>query len=238
MIYRQNLELLKNIHPGQLLSVDSNKTIKINNGFGAKWISPSKNILDAIFVSFNHYVKLFNVINSEPYEKINQETDTTYPNLYLALEGLLTLKETYNKINVDHTYLTEIINIHTNIETELKKLNNEHPEFFQNRIEKDTTIGECEETLKSIETKLETIVSQSAHPDREKAQILMAYVNVLRQTIQNCYKTLNQKTVNLLKIVIEFFNKLTKNKQTATAPQNEPAEKLAEKLGYDNIETN
>lgn len=254
MIYRHNLELLKKIQPGQLVSVDSNRILKLNNGFGAKWITPSQSILDAISISFKHYLDLFKIVNSKHFVKINkmtQETETKYPNLLLSLEGLVTLGETYKNINVNHLYLGQIVKMYLKFMNELKKLQNDFPDFFQDKIKEEITIEDCEETLRSIEFKLETIASQSNHPDKEKAELLMDYINVLKDTIQNCYKTLNEKALILLKSIIDYFQKLTKknkehsqsNNSDIISNTNKNSQDTTnidydEKMGYINIDRN
>lgn len=211
MIHRQNLNILSQLRPGQILTCDSTLTIRHNIGVGATWHNPPESLPVAINNSFQHYFKLFEIVASPDFTLTE---NAEYPNLKVSLTGIVTLAETYKNNNMNETLVGELIRLYTNLRNQYDHLLYRYPDFFNKYIEKTVTIEECETALKDIEQNLEMIISQSEHPDRDEAQKLKKYVGVLKETLQNCYETLTEKAQSLFKLIVQFFIKLTKPEET------------------------
>jgi hypothetical protein len=189
MIYRSNLKLLSLLKPGDILTCDSMLRLRLNIGAGASWRDPPKNIFDAINQSFEHYIKMIEIIGSPE---------------------LVILAETHKANNMNTTLIDNIIRCYTSLRNRLDVLEIKHPKVFNEYVEKTITIEECETALKDIESNLDTIISIANHPDKEKAQQLKEYITILKETIHNCYQTLSQTATHLFKTIVKFFLKLTK----------------------------
>ena len=211
IIHRNNLRVLSQLRPGQILTCDSVGTIRINIGAGATWHSPPANLLESITASFEHYLRLFEIVTES--ELLSQSYET-YPNLYVSLSGLTTLIKTYNKYNMNQSVIDDSIGLYTKLRNRLDLIKEKHPNFFEQKIEAPITIEECETALKDIEQNLNAIIAQPDHPDADKAQKLKQYIVVLKETVQNCYQTLTEKAVNLFSYIVKFFMSLTQKDDT------------------------
>lgn len=210
IIHRSNLRVLSQLRPKEILTCDSVGTIRLNIGAGATWHKPPTNLLESINASFEHYIRLFQIVTSA---NVLKESYETYPDLYVSLTGLVTLIETYNKYNMDQSIIDETIKVHNQLKNKLDLIKNKEPDFFSKKIEKTITIEECETALNDIEQNLNAIISQPNHPDTDKAQKLKEYILVLKETVQNCYQTLTEKAVNLFSFIVKFFMSLTQKEQ-------------------------
>lgn len=221
IIYRHNLNILSQLKPGEILTCDSSLIIRHNIGVGATWCDPPTNLMLAIKQSFEHYFRLFDIANF-----IGPQTDILYPNLHYPLSGLVTLAETYTYYKINNNFIEDIIITHNKFMNRLDNLTLKYPDFFNKYVEHIITIKECEDALNGIEEKINKIITQSNHPDKNKAEQLKQYVSVLQETVKNCYYTLSQQATNLFKSIIKFYRKLTQtqpaNINSIPTSNNEP----------------
>ena len=127
MIYRNNILLLSELKSNQILSCGDDYRIHINNGSGSTWYDPSQYLSNAILNSFNQYLNMIEVINSQ---NIDYD-DVLLPNLRKPLNGLVTLAETYRNNKMNYYLIEDLIRIYHYVLNQVNNLEKRFPDYFE-----------------------------------------------------------------------------------------------------------
>ena len=162
--HRDNLKLLAQIKPGQMLSCNLTGHINLNISGDSLWKKPKNNLLDSINNSFEHYLNLFELITSPEFKL---QSNQMYPNLRQSLEGLIRLTETFQLYRMNKSIIDNAIVIYTKTRNRLDSLNVKYPEFFEQYIYDYNTVEEA--------------FNMSEQPDNDNG--LKKYTNMIKQIL-------------------------------------------------------